>query len=176
MKKSEIRMDRIEEVHEKALRCEITRTEAAEMLGVSPEYMYKYSEKLGLADIDWKKVNDRRYEERTAGYMEYAVRVSNGEITLQAASDMLNIKPHVLKTWMDKKKIPRPQHKKRAGKGNPCCECAEHYCEWLLYGKPVPGWEAEKVMKRYGVESVEGYAIVSCPKYRKMEKKIKKRR
>lgn len=41
----------------------------------------------------------------------------------------------------------------------------ENGCEWSNYLRPVPGWTAERVVKKDGIQYVQTYHIDECPKY-----------
>lgn len=166
-----VQMERLEEVREKARNREITRKEAAEMLGVSIDYLYKRQKNLGLDDINWLTVSEKYPKELDPRYMHYATQVSNGEISVRAAADALGISPPAMRTWMDRHGIYRAKTEWKGKEGNPCCECGEVWCEWLQSGKPVPGWNAKKVRKSYGGAVQDGYSIISCPKFKPPKKR-----
>lgn len=70
------------------------------------------------------------------------------------------------------------------GQSNICWDCGRNIaeCPWLHEGKPVEGWTAKKVTRKFGLYEPgpgrrlkweETYAITACPLYEKPRRDLK---
>lgn len=68
-------------------------------------------------------------------------------------------------------------------RANICWDCGRNIeeCPWLHAGKPVKGWKAKKIKKKFGryepgesrrLKWEETYAITACPLYEKPRRSL----
>lgn len=149
---------------DKIQRCIISQTTAADRLGLNRRTLRERLKEQGIVDVEWPPYHTQRTQ------MEYyAKKVSEGVMTFAEAAEETGMSYTGFRMWALRHElcVAQPRDTRSSGGCNICAECAEHFCEWIQCGAPVPGWTAE-VVARPGSNGTS-YAITECPKFRPMK-------